>query len=138
MVKQFLKSALVGISSGAVNFLGYNAALMGLRLLDTSPKTDYLVALVAGFVLSVLWAFVMSRKFVFNSQAEKAITWYKVLAKMYIVYSITGLLLSSVLSTLWVRLFHIPKEIITVINDILCFPVTFLLNKYWAFKKNGT
>ena len=29
----------------------------------------------------------------------------------------------------------IPKEIVTLLNDTLCFPVNFLLNKYWSFKK---
>lgn len=138
MIKQFLKFTLVGISNGAVNFLVYNAVLLGLQALEFSPKADYLVALAAGFVLSVLWAYVMSRKFVFNSEEEKAIAWYKVLAKMYIVYSITGIGLNSALSILWVQVFDIPKEVLTIINDIVCFPVTFLLNKFWSFKKTRT
>ena len=51
------------------------------------------------------------------------------------VYSVTGIGLSSLLSLLWVHVLGIPKEVVTIINDILCFPVNFLLNKYWAFKK---
>ena len=44
-------------------------------------------------------------------------------------------LFSSLLSLLWVCVFRIPKEIVTILNDTLCFPVNFLLNKYWSFKK---
>ena len=36
---------------------------------------------------------------------------------------------------LWVHVFSIPKEVVTILNDILCFPVNFLLNKYWSFRK---
>lgn len=135
MVKQALKFALVGCGSGVVNFLAYNGALAALRALQLLPKEDYLVALAAGFVLSVLWSFLLSRKFVFTSAAERAVPWYRALIKMYVVYGITGVGLSSLLAVLWVRVLHIPKEIVTLINDILCFPVTFLLNKYWAFAK---
>ena len=82
-----------------------------------------------------LWSFLLSRKFVFTSAAERAVPWHRALIKMYVVYGITGVGLSTLLAVLWVRVLHIPKEIVTLINDILCFPITFLLNKYWAFAK---
>lgn len=138
MVKQALKFSLVGCGSGVVNFLAYNGALALLRAMKLLPKNDYLLALMAGFVLSVLWSFVMSRKFVFTSPEERSVPWPRALIKMYIVYSITGLGLSSLLSLLWVRGLHLPKEIVTLINDIVCFPVTFLMNKFWAFRKSKT
>lgn len=135
MVKQALRFALVGCGSGVVNFLAYNGVLAMLRMLKLFPQVDYLLALAAGFVLSVLWSFLLSRKFVFTSAAERAVPWHRALIKMYVVYGITGVGLSTLLAVLWVRVLHIPKEIVTLINDILCFPVTFLLNKYWAFSK---
>ena len=53
---------------------------------------------------------------------------------MYVVYSFSGIGLSSLLSLLWVPVLHIPKEVVTLLNDTLCFPVNFLLNKYWSFR----
>ena len=138
MVKQAIKFSLVGIGSGAVNFLVYNGVLAVLRALHVLPKEDYLVALVAGFILSVLWSFLLSRRYVFTAPAERAVPWYRVLIKMYAVYAITGIGLSSLLALLWVNVLHIPKEIVTILNDIVGFPVTFLLNKYWAFRKKDT
>ena len=95
------------------------------------PGYDYLVALFFGFVISVAWAFFFNRRFVFRSPGAP---WKESLIKVYITYSITGIGLSSLLSLLWVQVFDIPKEIVTIINDILCFPVNFLLNKYWSFR----
>ena len=138
MVKQAFKFALVGLSSGVVNFLVYNSVLAVLQVFGMLPKVDYLVALTAGFVLSVLWSFALSRKYVFCSPQEQAICWYRALLKMYAVYAITGVGLSSLLALLWVNVLHIPKEIVTILNDIVGFPVTFLLNKYWAFRKVKT
>ena len=135
MIKQFLKFTLIGASSGVVNFLIYNLALFVLREFGVLPDGDYLVALVAGFVISVFWSFCLNRRFVFNSVEERAVPWYRVLLKLYATYAFTGLVLSGLLSVLWVRVFGIPREVLPVINDTVCFPVTFLISKYWSFKK---
>ena len=134
-MKQFLKFAAVGIGSGGVNFLIYNAFLLCFQYFGILEGVDYLLALIAGFVFSVLWSFVLSRKYVFTAPGEQAVAWYIALVKMYLVYSITGVGLSSLLSLLWVEVLHIPRQIISIINDVVCFPVTFLLNKYWSFKQ---
>ena len=135
-MKQILKFAAVGIGSGAINCLVYNAFLLCFQYFGIFEGFDYLLALFAGFVLSVLWSFIMSRKFVFTAPEEQVVVWYKALLRMYVVYSVTGVVLSSLLSLLWVEVLDIPKQIVSVINDIVCFPVTFLLNKYWSFRKN--
>ena len=134
MTKQFLKFGLIGFTSGAVNFLVYNAGLWILRSLHLMPKNDYLLAQLLGFLVSVLWGFLLNRKYVFNSKAEQEIVWYRALIKMYLVYSVTGIGLNAILSTVWVRVFIIPKEILTIINDLLAFPINFLLNKFWSFR----
>ena len=129
---QVLLFALVGFSSALVNMGIYNLVLWGMQKLGWLPGYDYLVALFFGFVISVAWAFFFNRRFVFRSPGAP---WKESLIKVYITYSITGIGLSSLLSCLWVQVFDIPKEIVTIINDILCFPVNFLLNKYWSFRK---
>ena len=93
---------------------------------------DYLIALFFGFVISVAWAFFLNRRYVFRTPGAP---WKESLIKVYITYSITGIGLSSFLSLLWVQVFDFPKEVVTILNDILCFPVNYLLNKYWSFRK---
>ena len=134
-MKQILKCAAVGIGSGAINCLVYNVFLLCFQHFRILQGYDYLLALFMGFLLSVLWSFLMSRKFVFTAPEEQTVVWYQALLRMYVVYSITGVALSSLLSLLWVEVLQIPKQIVSVINDITCFPVTYLLNKYWSFKK---
>jgi len=129
---QVLLFALVGCSSALVNLGVYNLLLWCLRLLGLFSGIDFLVAQVVGFIVSVGWAFWLNRRYVFRTPGAP---WKESLIKVYITYSITGIGLSSLLSLLWIYVFHIPKEIVTVLNDTLCFPVNFLLNKYWSFKK---
>ena len=129
---QLLLFALVGFSSALVNLGVYNLVLWGLRSLSLLPSVDFLVAQFFGFVISVGWAFLLNRRYVFCAPAAP---WKESLIKVYITYSLTGIGLSSLLSLLWIYVFRIPKELVTILNDALCFPVNFLLNKYWSFKK---
>lgn len=129
---QVLLFALVGFSSALVNLGIYNLMLWGLQALGVFAGFDFLVAQFFGFVISVAWAFFFNRRYVFRTPDAP---WKESLIKVYITYSITGIGLSSLLSLLWVHVCGIPKEIVTIINDILCFPVNFLLNKYWSFRK---
>lgn len=134
MLKQFLKFSLVGLSNAAVNFLVYNLTLWLLHLLSCPPEYDYLPAQLIGFAVSVLWAFCMSRKFVFTSREERSVVWYKALLKMYLAYGFTGVMLNSALSLLWIRWLHLPKQILPLLNDTVGFPVNFLLIKFWSFR----
>ena len=129
---QVLLFALVGFSSALVNLGVYNLVLWGLQTLSLLPGIDFLVAQFFGFVISVAWAFFFNRRYVFCAPGAP---WKESLIKVYITYSLTGIGLSSLLSLLWIYVFHIPKELVTILNDTLCFPVNFLLNKYWSFKK---
>lgn len=129
---QVLLFALVGFSSALVNLGIYNLVLWVLQALGLFPSFDFLIAQFFGFVISVAWSFFFNRRYVFRTPGA---SWKESLIKVYITYSLTGIGLSSLLSLLWVHILHIPKEIVTILNDVLCFPVNFLLNKYWSFRK---
>ena len=129
---QILLFAMVGFSGSIVNVGVYNLLLWILQRLDLFPSIDFLLAQYVAFVISVAWGFCLNRRYVFRTPGAP---WKESLIKVYITYSITGIGLSSLLSLLWIHVFHIPKEVVTLLNDALCFPVNFLLNKYWSFKK---
>ena len=135
-MKQILLFSGVGITSGIVNLGVFNGVLAILRALGLFSGFDFLIAQAFGFFLSVAWSFWLNRRFVFTSPEERAVPWYSALFKMYVTYAATGIGLSSLLSLFWVYALHIPKEILTVLNDTLCFPVNYLLVKYWSFKKS--
>lgn len=134
-MKQFAGFAGVGFTSGIVNLAVYNAVLFAMRHFGILPEYDYLVALLAGYIISVLWAFLLNRKFIFTDQASREVPWYEALLKTYISYAFTGILLSSLLSLFWVNVIGLPKEILSVLNDLVSFPVNYLLIKYWSFHK---
>ncbi len=115
----------------------YLGVLLCLRALGLWKEYDYLAATAAGFVLSVLWSFFWNNKFVFTVKEGEQRSVWKALARTYLSYSFTGLFLNSVLMVLWVDMLHISEFLAPVINLLFNVPVNFLINKFWAFKKEG-
>lgn len=131
---QFVKFGIVGLSNTVVSYAVYLAALLPLRAMGKLPNIDYLVAQFLGFVISVLWSFVLNRKYVFQADNDE-VPWHKALLKTYASYAFTGLFLNSVLSILWVEWLGISKLISPIINLLISVPINFVLNKFWAFRK---
>ena len=130
---QFIKFGIVGLSNTVISYVVYLVAFLAFREIGLFPKSDYLVAQYLGFVLSVLWSFVLNRKFVFQADSE-SVPWPQALLKTYASYAFTGLFLNSILSILWVEWLGISKLIAPIFNLLLSVPINFVLNKFWAFK----
>ena len=135
MIKQFLGFSAVGISSAIINFIIYNIFLALFRRFGLMPGYEYIIALIISFSLSILWCFLFSRRYVFVSEAEKAVPWHHALFKMYLSYSFTGIFFNVFMSFVWVNVFFVPKPYISLLNDTLAAPVNFLLIKFWSFRK---
>ena len=132
---QVVKFGIVGLSNTVISYLIYVSALIILEKNNIFPTIDYLIAQFLGFVLSVLWSFYWNNKYVFSQDEQSERNLLHALFKTYISYAFTGLFLSSVLSALWVEVFHISKLIAPIINLVVSVPLNFVLNKFWAFKK---
>lgn len=131
---QFVKFAMVGLSNVIVSYGVYLVFFALFQIADILPDTDYLIAQLIGYVLSIFWSFYWNRKYVF-ADGENVVPWYKALIKSFIAYSFTGVFLNSALSFLWVEIVGISKVIAPVINLAINVPVNFVMNKFWAFGK---
>lgn len=131
---QFVKFAMVGFSNVIVSYGVYLIFFCFFQVVRIFPETDYLIAQLIGYVLSIFWSFYWNRKYVFV-EGENVVPWYKALIKSFIAYSFTGVFLNSVLSVLWVQIVGVPKIIAPIINLVINVPVNFVMNKFWAFRK---
>ena len=101
-------------------------------------RYDYILGNTIAFLLSVLWSFYWNSRYVFGlEEGEKRSPW-KALLKTYISYGFTGIILSNILSYVWIRVFGISKYLAPLINLVVSIPVNFLMNKLWAFKEEKT
>ena len=121
-------------SNTVISYVIYIVSLLVLQKNSLFETTDYLLAQILGFLLSVLWSFYWNRKYVFDAD-QGQVPWLQALWKTYVSYAFTGLFLNTVLSMLWVELLGISKVIAPIFNIVINVPINFLMNKFWAFKK---
>ena len=129
---QFVRFCVVGVSN---TLLSYVINVMVLFVLSfANVSWDYFAANTIAFILSVLWSFYWNNRFVFKTEEGKKRSWWLVLLKTYICYSVTGIVLANVLSWVWIDNLGISKYIAPFLNLIISVPLNFILNKLWAFK----
>lgn len=130
-VVQFVKFGLVGVTNTLLSYLINVAVLLILEPYGFS--WDYIAGNLIAFFLSVLWSFYWNNKFVFTVEKGQKRNPGKALLKTYISYSLTGIVLTNILSTIWIKL-GVSKFIAPIINLVVSVPLNFIINKKWAFR----
>ena len=131
---QFIKFGIVGVSNTLVSYLLNLLCLLVLDKYDVAY--DYVIANTVAFLLSVLWSFYWSERFVFTEHTEdyKSNKFVRLL-KMYLSYGFTGIILNNVLSFLWISVLSISKVIAPLINSAIGVPINYVINKKWTFEE---
>lgn len=122
LLVQFIKFGIIGGINALINLVVYYTLVYF--------GAHYLIANFFGFALSVLNAYILNSKFVFNKTQEGHVV---PLIKVYITYG-TTFLLGSGLMYLMVSVIGITKWVAPIINIALMTPLNFVLNKVWALK----
>ena len=131
-MKQFIKFGIVGVSNTVISYLLNVLVLYALASFNLS--WDWLAGNIVAFALSVLWSFYWNNKYVFTLEEGKERSIGKALLKTYISYGFTGIVLTNILSYVWINCFVISKYIAPLINLVVSVPFNFIINKLWAFK----
>lgn len=132
---EFIKFGLVGVSNTIVSYCLYALSLQIFLKLNLFSSTDYIIANIISFLLSVLWSFYWNNKYVFKLDEGEHRSIWKALLKTYVSYGFTGIILNNILLVLWVRVIGINKMLAPIINLIINIPINFFMNKLWAFGK---
>lgn len=123
LVDQFVKFGLVGVLNTLLSLAIYYILIYF--------NIYYIIANIISFLISVLNSFFLNKNFVFNDKKKGNV--FKKLFKVYLSYGVT-LVLSTVLLSIQVEYFNIPKTIAPIINLVFTIPINFMLVKQWAFK----
>ena len=124
---QFTGFAIVGVSNFLVSY--------GTYALFLCFQTNYHVANIMAFVISVLNAYIWNSRFVFKQDKDgEQRVWWKTLLKTYLSYAFSGLFLTELLLYVEITVFGLPKLLGPVINLVITTPINFLMNKFWAFR----
>ena len=125
-VYQFIKFGIVGASNTLIAYVIYSICVyIGIH---------YLIANFIGFFISVLNAYYWSDRFVFKKGKGESRSVIWTLAKTYITYGSTGLLLASILLCFYVDRLHISEYVAQLLVLVITIPLNFIINKFWSFK----
>ena len=125
-IYQFIKFGLVGISNTLIAYVTYSLCVY--------IKIHYLIANAIGFLISVLNAYYWSDRFVFKKKEGETRSSLWTLAKTYIAYGSTGLLLASIFLYVYVDRLFISEYVAQLLVLVVTIPLNFIINKFWSFK----
>ena len=143
MVIQFVKFGTVGAINTILNYVIY--------VICIKCGMHYVTANIIGFITVIFNAYLLQNKFVFNVEDGKQQSWWKILLKTYLSYAFTGLLLTNLLSWLWIDGLDLEailyplyiytrsflkwesetafiKYIAPFLNTIITIPINFIIN----------
>lgn len=132
-VREFVRFSIVGFSNTAISYVLYSLFLVFLRLYVPRFTHDYLVASVASFLLSVLWAYFWSAKVVFRGKRDLRQT-VRALFRCYVSYGFSGLIIANVLLYMLINGLRISAYKAFFCVLLITVPLNFVMNKFWAFK----
>ena len=129
---QFIKFGVVGASNTVISYVLNILVLLLLKPFHLS--WDFIAGNAVAFVLSVLWSFYWNNKYVFAAGESRRRSVWRTLLKTYAAYAFTGIVLSNMLSYVWINVLGISKFVAPLINLVISVPLNFIINKLWAFK----
>jgi putative flippase GtrA len=129
MLIQFIKFGIVGFSNTVISYMIYSVLVyFGLH---------YIIASVAAFIVSVLNSFFWNDKYVFKRRSDEKRGFWGALLKTYVSYAFTGLVLNSILLSVFIEILRVDKFIAPLLGLAVTIPLNFVLNRKWAFKNKS-
>lgn len=121
---QFIKFCIVGFSNTLISLIIYYIFI--------ARGVNYLLANTLGFLVSVINAFYWNNKYVFTDKTETNEN--KAFIKVFVTYG-GSFLLSTFLIFIMVDYLKISQWMAPIMRLIVTFPLNFIINKLWAFRK---
>ena len=126
---QFVKFGLVGVSNTLVYYACYSVLV--------HFGCHYALANGIGFVISVLNSYLWNSLFVFKKGEGRKRSSAATLAKTFVSYALTGLLLQTLLLHLLIDVAGLSKYVAPLLCVCVTTPLNFLLNKFWSFREKA-
>lgn len=147
---QFIKFCIVGVSNTLISygidmlcfyvlfafsdFKGWVLLLGKIGITTTTQTVKVFIASILAFVISVTNSYFWNNRFVFKSGNSGFKAHLKSYIKTFLCYAITGLIISPIIKA-WLVGIGISYAIASFGSLVITIPINFILNKFWAFKK---
>lgn len=131
---QFVKFGLVGAMNTVVDYVTYLIALFVFTSVGLFGEKAYLPATILGFLVSFFNMFYWNNTYVFRKKEGEKRSALASLGKLFLSYSVTGIIIKPCGMFLLVDLVGVPETIAPIPIMLITIPINFLLSKLWAFR----
>lgn len=126
-LKQLGKFSIVGVSNTIISYAVF--------ALCVTLGCHYIIANILGFIAGVINSFVWNNRYVFTIGEGEQRSSEKTFLRTAVVNVFTGVIVANVLLAFWVEIIGLSEYVGPILNLFVTFPLNFLLNKYWAYRK---
>jgi len=126
--EELIKYFIIGVITTIINYVIF-------AIFSTIIKTDIHVSNIIAWIVSVVFAYITNKLFVFDSKSFKL----NVLIKEILSFGgarIFSLLLEEVILYIFVNLLNMNQLLIKLIANIVVMILNYILSKFIIFKKN--
>lgn len=127
--KEIINYLIFGVLTTIISLLTYY--LLVLTILNPDIALELQIANIISWLVSVTFAYITNRKYVFNSQNKNI---KKEITKFY-SSRITTLIIDMFLMFIFVSIFNFNDKIIKLIVQIIIIILNYLLSKLLVFKE---
>lgn len=128
--KEIIMYLIFGVLTTVVSLVTYYA--LTLTILNPEKAIQLQLANIISWIVSVSFAYVTNRKFVFESKSEDIVKE----ATSFVGGRVLTLLLDMAIMFIFVTLLHLNDKIFKIVSQVLVIVTNYVISKLFVFKEN--
>lgn len=128
--KEIIMYLIFGVLTTVVSLVTYYA--LTLTILNPEKAMQLQLANIISWIVSVSFAYVTNRKFVFESKSEDIVKE----ATSFVGGRVLTLLLDMAIMFIFVTLLHLNDKIFKIVSQVLVIVTNYVISKLFVFKEN--
>lgn len=128
--KEIIMYLIFGVLTTVVSLVTYY--VLTLTILNPEKAIQLQLANIISWIVSVAFAYVTNRKFVFESKSEDIVKE----ATSFVGGRVLTLLLDMAIMFIFVTLLHLNDKIFKIVSQVLVIVTNYVISKLFVFKEN--
>lgn len=128
--KEIIMYLIFGVLTTVVSLVTYYS--LTLTILNPEKAMQLQLANIISWIVSVAFAYVTNRKFVFESKSEDIVKE----ATSFVGGRVLTLLLDMAIMFIFVTLLHLNDKIFKIVSQVLVIVTNYVISKLFVFKEN--
>lgn len=127
--REIISYLIIGVLTTIVSLISYY--LLTITILSPNNPLELTIANIISWIISVLFAYITNRKYVFQSKDKKILKE----ASKFTLSRVTTLLIDILLMFIFVSILHFNDKIIKLLVQIIIIVLNYIFSKLLVFKK---